>query len=458
MPEPAGVRDIKPVVAASPRGEVVARPGMLANVNRELRNLGPEPTVRIPRPDIEDMRRMAPVDDTPRITVEEANRRAEAAAAAREAEVRAQQEKQAARRRKWAPGEDLRDESGALRRDLVNVPDELLEAELTRIREQTAAEEMAAEAARTAGYREAYEELPRTERLGRRGQEDMPDADGTVDPERLAEDNRVIAEYNKNSVVRAARQRAAQRIEAELASRQPHKYRRIEDDPPPETGPGREPEIDDVDTSFDFGANVDEPTFREAARSRPREFINWARANYNKTVEARIQEAVERGRARGEIDKGYQSFDEQGAQARAYKERVAKELLEDPLSLDRKKMERLTGAEIEGLKLLVGENAATMEAASRVLNDPRSSPADIEAAADLFDKASSTTDQALGKIVSETAQTARSLGYMRNTAKHSLDPEVWLVQAKRTLGDQPMTDAVMLEIRRLAREAAEACG
>jgi hypothetical protein len=234
----------------------------------------------------------------------------------------------------------------------------------------------------------------------------------------------------------------------QAAERDAAAFRRRQADVTDETG----------DTSFDFGANVDEPTFREAARSRPREFINWARANYNKTVEARIQDAVERGRARGEIDKGYQSFDDQSAQARAYKERVAKELLEDPLSIDRKKMERLTGAEIEGLKLLVGENAATMEAASRVLNDPRSSPADIEAAADLFDKASSTTDQALGKIVSETAQTARSLGYMRNTAKHSLDPEVWLVQAKRTLGDQPMTDAVMLEIRRLAREAAEACG
>lgn len=442
--------DIKPVVAATPGEPVQARPGALAEANRELRKRGPEPTVRLPRTTPDDLRALAPPPDpTPRISVEEANKRIQDAVERREAELREKQEKAEVRRRRWAPGADLRDETGALRRDLVNVPDDVLEKELVRIREEAALEESRVASVREAGYRDAYEELPRTERLGRKGQEDLPDAEGMVDPERLLEDNKIIAEYNKNSMVRAARERAAARIEAELATRQPNKWKRVEDEPQPTRA--AEPEADD---SFDFGANVGDESFRAAARSRPREYLNWARANYNQTVEARIKAAVERGRARGTIDKGYQSFEEQGARAREF----AKGLLEDPLSIDPTKLGRLTGAEIEGLKLVVGENAATMEAASRVMNDPAASADAIAQATELFEKAEQTTDQALSKIVTETAQTARSLGYMRNIAKHSLDPEVWLVQAKRMLGDAPMTDEVMTNIRRLAREAAEACG
>lgn len=119
-----------------------------------------------------------------------------------------------------APVDALRDSNGVLRRDLTNVPDDVIQAEIYRITEMNAAEEAAAASVNEAGYRDAYNELPRTERLGAKGQEDLPDADGMVDAERLLEDNKKLAEYNKNTIVRRARAKALERLQAELDSRQ----------------------------------------------------------------------------------------------------------------------------------------------------------------------------------------------------------------------------------------------
>ena len=481
-PEP----DIQPVAVAD-AGGVEVRPGA-------ARDIGPTSSTPLRRIRPDDME-----DVTPSLSVEEANRRVEAARAEAKAEAISKQERLTKVRGRWAPGESLRSEDGALVRDLTNIPDEALEAELQRIYEQNATEDAQAAAIREAGYRNDYEELPRTERLGRRGQEDLPDADGTIDPEQLLADNKTIAEYNKNQIVRQARARAATRLEAELAARKPERYRRVEegeevsrrveDEAPEDIDDSFDfgSNVDDApDDSFDFGSNVDEAPVTRVPASEPsagaatpepfqrgptrpehdsphprdnsREYINYARANFDKTFDARIRDHVERGRADGSIDKGYQGFEEQSAEAFAFKEKVAKDLIEDPRVLSRERLKGLTGAQVQGMKLLVQENAAMMEASSRVINDSNATLAEITEAQSLYDKAAQTTDDALGTIVTETAQIARSLGGLRNTAKHSLDADVWLVQAKKMLGDKPMNDATMTQIRRLAREAAEACG
>lgn len=113
----------------------------------------------------------------------------------------------------------IRDKRGALARDLSKVGDDDLHNELARLAEANATEEGLHAAVENAGYRANYEELPRTEKLGRKGQEDLPDADGQVDAERLAEDNKTVRQYRKNQVVRQARERAIKRIEGELARR-----------------------------------------------------------------------------------------------------------------------------------------------------------------------------------------------------------------------------------------------
>lgn len=214
-----------------------------------------------------------------------------------------------------------------------------------------------------------------------------------------------------------------------------------------------------ADTDFDFGENAEPsetvvPT--EKAKSAPREYLNYAKFGLDKTGEARVREAVERGRATGEVDKGFKSFDEQNAEAAAF----AKELLANPLDFDYEKLtqKKLSGAEIVGMHSVVGENTRLIEAASRVINDPNTSLAERAEAAELFERSAKSTDELLSTIVRAKAQTARDLGFFRQIAKQSTDPEVWLVHAKKMMGDKPMPDVVMVEIRRLAREAAEACG
>lgn len=143
-------------------------------------------------------------------------------------------------------GEPVRDADGNLRRDLSLTTTDDLAAESARLAELNAGEEAAFRAVEESAYRANYNELPSAERTGRssrttdafgnkikRQAEDLPDADGTIDPERLAADNKTVAEYHRNAAVRAARQKAIDRIDAELATR-------------------------NGDDTFEFGANAPE--------------------------------------------------------------------------------------------------------------------------------------------------------------------------------------------------------
>jgi hypothetical protein len=200
------------------------------------------------------------------------------------------------------------------------------------------------------------------------------------------------------------------------------------------------------DSFFGFGEEPD-PV------GAPREYLNYAKFGLDQTAEARVRTAVERGRAEGTITKEPTTFVEQRRQADAF----AKKILANPLEVDPAKLRKLSGAEIVGLHTVVGENTRVMEASARVLNDGNASAADLADAQTLFDRATQSTDEVLSAIVREKAATARGLGFFRQVARQSTDPDVWLVNAKRMYGDRPLPDSIMLEVRRLAREAAEAC-
>lgn len=113
----------------------------------------------------------------------------------------------------------LLDENGRVRRSLKDVPDEHLQDEWRRLSELNAEEEGLHASVQESGYRATYEELPRTERLGKKGQKDLPDADSAIDPDRLVSDNKIIADYNRSQGVRKAREKTMKRIEAEMARR-----------------------------------------------------------------------------------------------------------------------------------------------------------------------------------------------------------------------------------------------
>lgn len=125
----------------------------------------------------------------------------------------------------------IRDKFGRLQRNLESVSDDELQREYARLAELNSAEEGLHAGVEDAAYRGDYYELPRTERLGKKGQEDLPDADGMVDAEVLAADNKIVSDFRRSQIVRQARTAAMERIDRELARR-----------------PGA--------TDFDFGANA----------------------------------------------------------------------------------------------------------------------------------------------------------------------------------------------------------
>lgn len=133
----------------------------------------------------------------------------------------------------------VRDGQGRLRSDLGKVSDSDLDSEWQRLAELNRKEEALHGGVAESGYREDYHELPKTEKYGVKGKEDLPDADGNIDPERLAADNKIVSDYRRSTVARKARQQAMDRIQEEIDKR-----------PQPWEGGGAD------DPSFDFGENA----------------------------------------------------------------------------------------------------------------------------------------------------------------------------------------------------------
>lgn len=188
--------------------------------------------------------------------------------------------------------------------------------------------------------------------------------------------------------------------------------------------------------------------------ARPREYLNYAKFGLDRTTEARLRDHVEAMRETGDANKGYQSFTDQQKAADSF----AREIVSDPLHIDKTKLRNLTGAQIVGLRTVAGENTRLIEGIARSIDSGELSKAELDQAYALIDAATESTNHVLSAIVRETAQTGRDLGFLRQQAKLSVDPAVWIVRAKKMLGDAPLTDDMMVQIRKLAREAQEACG
>jgi hypothetical protein len=228
-------------------------------------------------------------------------------------------------------------------------------------------------------------------------------------------------------------------------------------------------ELAAADTGFDFGANVANDvdpalastTDHGAARALPTAAeqvggINWRTWDATSgSALARIQDRAATLKASGAFDEARQpvTFAAQRAKADA----VAKELLDNPLAIDRMKLEKLDASEVLALKEVVQQQSAIVESASRAIASGELRGADLDAAYRVVDEATRATDEALGLIVRESARMGRELGGLRQLAKQSLDPDVLMVHAKRLAGDTPLSDSYMLELRKLAREAAAAC-
>ncbi len=116
-------------------------------------------------------------------------------------------------------------------KDLSEAPDDALRAERDRIRELHAEEESSIAFTQTPEW-ERWQSLPSKEKLGRntfttdefgnklkRQVEDLSDADGTMDPDVLAEWRKTYNKYRQRTLVREAEVKRVAAIEAELERR-----------------------------------------------------------------------------------------------------------------------------------------------------------------------------------------------------------------------------------------------
>lgn len=178
----------------------------------------------------------------------------------------------------------------------------------------------------------------------------------------------------------------------------------------------------------------------------------------NMTTSARLAAAIANPEMQQRFmqERGYQSWAEGNTEA-AKKLGIA-ELGLDPKSVDRQNFNRLSGHEIHALKAPLRENAALMEGISRALEDGNLSPEDTQIAHDKLDQLEHSNNELLSTIIGESAQKGRDLNALRQVANMTLDPAVWLVKAKRALGDKPMTADIHAELMDLIKQATDACG
>jgi hypothetical protein len=129
----------------------------------------------------------------------------------------------------------------------------------------------------------------------------------------------------------------------------------------------------------------------------------------------------------------------------------------DPIALPTEKAKKLSGEELLARRDLVRENDQIIQGLSKRLEEA-ATPQEHADAATLLEKAVAHNDALLSDLVTGSSQKGRDLNLLRRMAQQSLDPDVWRVQAKRMLGDRPLTAEVDAMIQKLLQEATDACG
>ena len=137
----------------------------------------------------------------------------------------------------------------------------------------------------------------------------------------------------------------------------------------------------------------------------------------------------------------------------AARPRIAKELEYMTANYDPQMAARLTGAEMMALSEKLNTNITMRVQLDKELATPGLTEEQRGPIMTMIDKLQKDADAMVKNISRAGSQHGRDLAYSRQVAARSLDPAVWLVQAKRALGDAPLTDDIRVSIERLVNEA-----
>lgn len=213
-------------------------------------------------------------------------------------------------------------------------------------------------------------------------------------------------------------------------------------------------EEDAGDAFGDFGEEPQKPAEKGPPAEKPAtDVLNVAKLNLgSKTAEQRMAQKLEDFRTQRENNR--QTFSE----ADVNRKGILDELRAgDPLALPTEKAKKLSGEELLARRDLVRENDRTITELSKHM-ESGTLPADAYAqASQLVERAVQHNDALLSDLVTGSSQKGRDLNLLRRLANDSTDPAVWRVQAKRMLGDRPLTAEIDAAIRKLASAAEDAC-
>jgi hypothetical protein len=193
-------------------------------------------------------------------------------------------------------------------------------------------------------------------------------------------------------------------------------------------------------------ANTPEP--------RPSDILNVAKLNLeDQTAEQRVAERLEQFRSMRDEQK--QTFDEADVNRKAIMDELT---AGNPKALSPAAAAKLSGEELLARRDVVNQNDQMIGSLSKAIASGTMTAAEQDAATQLMEKAVNHNDALLKDLVTGSSQKGRDLNLLRRMANTDLDPATWLVQAKRMLGDKPLTDDMMSDIRRLVQTAVDACG
>jgi hypothetical protein len=117
-------------------------------------------------------------------------------------------------------------------------------------------------------------------------------------------------------------------------------------------------------------------------------------------------------------------------------------------------VQRLTGAEMLAIRNIVKENVDALEGIAKSLaTNPGVPDAERELLTRQMGALERQNDLLLAKFVRARSQTGRDLNNLKILAQGSLDPAVWMVKAKRVLGDRPLTEDIRQHIQALINRA-----
>lgn len=207
-----------------------------------------------------------------------------------------------------------------------------------------------------------------------------------------------------------------------------------------------------------FPEDIETPAKAPELPSSPRdvpaqELVNKATLDTDPNGSKALAQELDRLKEQG-LDKRTVSFETQRQTAKDF----ADTLNIDRLTLDPSKYGKLSGAEIVGLKNVLTENLNMMGELSKQMAEPDLSVGESELLSDKLDKLRDQNDALLSKIVKETSEKGRDLGFLRQLSNGTLDPDAWVITAKRLAGDSILDDTKIAKIRQLAKDAADACG